>query len=336
MKRRIAAEFPDFRNWGVVLRTLVVAELLRWAYGLSIPSPAAGVSPLLNEYGALYEPVLLFVVAGLAVLAPWMQRLSYAWASGMSVCVAVGVALLWHTLVQQWLPLVPLGSHWFSGTVAAWVSAAILFYFNWRHHRLSPAWSEARLMALQARIQPHFLFNSLNSVLSLLRVDPPKAEAMLEDLCDLYRHLLADSRQLVPLGQELELARTYVHIESIRHGARLQVQWECGDLPEQGLVPPLLLQPLLENAVRHGIEPMEQGGVITVQVSSQNQRLDIRVSNPFASGEAVTRFPTPGNHMALDNLRERLELHYDAEASLTTDCRNGVFEVHVRLPVQLP
>ncbi|HEX5805185.1 MAG TPA: sensor histidine kinase [Macromonas sp.] len=189
-------------------------------------------------------------------------------------------------------------------------------------------------MALQARIQPHFLFNSLNSVLALIRVDPPRAETMLEDLCDLYRSLLVDARQLVPLSQELELAQTYLKIEGIRFGPRLRVNWVCQDVPEQLLVPPLLLQPLLENAVRHGVEPQDQGALITVEVNGKGGQLDIRVSNPMAPVPESSHVDARGNHMALDNLRERLELHYDAEASLSTDCRDGNFEVRVRLPIR--
>lgn len=333
MKRYASAAFPDFRNFGVVLRTLVIAEVLRWIGFLVAVFPVHDFWLVFGERDALFEPVLLTVVACLAVAAPFVRTWRYGVACVFALVLAVAVAGCWALAMQMLLPFVkaPLVAQ--NMLVAAVVAAAVLFYFNWRHYRLSPAWSEARLMALQARIQPHFLFNSLNSVLSLIRVDPPKAENMLEDLCDLYRSLLSDSRQRVPLGQELELARTYLQIEGIRFGPRLRVEWVCQGVPEQALVPPLLLQPLLENAVRHGVEPQEGGALVSVEVTGKGGQLDIRVRNSIPGVSGRSTAVLPGNHMALDNLRERLELHYDAEASLTTDCSDGNFEVRVRLPI---
>ena len=333
MKPCASATFPDFRNFGVVLRALVLAELFRWLVLLTMWQPTANAWLAFSEQDALFEPVLLTVVASLSLLTPWLRRQRYQVACALSIALAVGWTAMWHSLLQTWLPFVTFAPAWRSALLATWVLAVVLFYFNWRHYRLSPAWSEARLMALQARIQPHFLFNSLNSVLSLLRAEPLKAEAMLEDLCDLYRQLLADVRQLVPLSQELELARTYLQIESIRFGERLGVNWRCQDVPEQALVPPLLLQPLLENAVRYGVEPQAEGAQITVAINGNGGVLDIHVSNPVA-GDPPDAVHTHGNHMALDNLRERLELHFDAEASLTSECCDGLYQVRVRLPVR--
>lgn len=327
---------PDFRNMGVVLRTLVLAQGVRLAWvGIS---GAGWTLTALQAQSVLYEPVLLSVLVLLASCAPLLSRLPYRLSVGLVVLLTAGLAAAWHLGMNLGLPSLIVDPVWKSVAVACLVAGFVLFYFNWRYYRLSPAWSEARLMALQARIQPHFLFNSLNSVLSLIRVNPPKAEAMLEDLCDLYRHLLADSRQLVPLRQELELARTYLQIETIRFGERLRVEWQCDDVPEHVLVPPLLLQPLLENAVRYGVEPAEQGATIVVYLACSDQQLDIRISNPVIhkSAQAIRILPSNGNHMALDNLRERLALHYDAEASLTTRSDAAIYEVRVRLPVRLP
>lgn len=334
MKQHLHASFPNFRNLGVVLRTLVLVQALRLTAFMAIFPEPVDVFRAITSQGALFEPILLSAVALLALLSPGLQRLSYVHACALALSLSAALAVLWHVTVQTYLQSVVEGSFWHSAWVALIMAALVLFYFNWRHHRLSPAWSEARLMALQARIQPHFLFNSLNSVLSLIRVDPGRAETMLEDLCDLYRSLLGDSRQLVPLSQELELARTYVQIESIRFGPRLQVHWQCDTAPAQALVPPLLLQPLLENAVRYGVEPQEQGATIGVEVRAEAGQLLVRVCNPVLANPVPSQNGT-GNHMALDNLRERLALHFDAEAALTTSANAHTFEVQVRLPVRL-
>jgi two-component system sensor histidine kinase AlgZ len=188
-------------------------------------------------------------------------------------------------------------------------------------------------MALQARIQPHFLFNSLNSVLSLVRDEPRRAEAMLEDLSDLLRALLADNRALVPLSQELALARAYLDIEGVRFGQRLRVRWQCEFAPLDALVPPLVLQPLVENAVRHGVEPWEAGADITIEAYDDAGWLALFVRNTVAEG-AVSR-QTKGNHIALENIRERLDLHFDAEAQLRTyQSSAGEFVAQLRLPIR--
>lgn len=329
MKNSNPPQFPDFRNWGVIFRVLFLSiisrsilELLRFF----TPDTIVGGGFL------FYEPSVLFFLLFLSLFSPLFSFLDYFVCCLLAVSIAVSAAVLANMGIAFYLP--GSASSYNEVVAVSFVfSTSLLFYFNWRHYRLSPAWAEARLMALQARIQPHFLFNSLNSVLSLIRVEPQKAETMLQDLCDLYRHLLTDVRQLVPLSQELELARTYLQIEGIRFGSRLRVDWQCQDAPVHALVPPLLLQPLLENAVHYGVEQRAEGAQISVTVCVNADLLDIRVSNPAADGPIAGTKPQ-GNHMALDNLRERLELHYDAEASLTSECHDGQYQVRVRLPVR--
>jgi two-component system sensor histidine kinase AlgZ len=193
---------------------------------------------------------------------------------------------------------------------------------------LSPALTEARLQALQARIRPHFLFNSINAVLSLVRNEPRRAETALEDLADLFRVLMADNRELVPLEREVELCRQYLSLETLRLGDRLRVDWQVDKMPGDALVPPLLLQPLLENAVYHGIEPSVEPGVISINIFNDRDRVHISLRNPYLEqGSHHT-----GNKMALANIRERLSLHFDAEASLQTHSSDGHYEVRISLP----
>ena len=205
----------------------------------------------------------------------------------------------------------------------------VLMYLNLRGRALSPAITEARLQALQARIRPHFLFNSLTAVLSLMRADPRRAERVLEDLADLFRVLMADNRQLVPLQTEFVLCRQYLEIEQLRLGERLRVAWHIDNMPEDALVPPLILQPLLENAVYHGIEPVAEPGEININIYRNRDQVVFVLRNPFR-GDSGTHHE--GNKMALNNIRERLALHFDVEAEMKSQILSASYQVTITIP----
>ncbi|MCD8515433.1 MAG: sensor histidine kinase [Burkholderiaceae bacterium] len=327
-----AAALPDFRNLGVLLRMLVLAEGLRVVvWWVNDPGGGAWWARYL-EQALLFEPVLLTLVLVLFVVNPWLQRTPYRQGVVLVMALAALVAALWHSGLSVGLGLPLPSTAWHSASVAVLVAAAVLFYFNWRHHRLSPALAEARVSALQARIRPHFLFNSLNSVLALLRDQPARAEAALHDLADLYRALLSDARALVPLSQELALAHAYLDIEAMRLEDRLRVEWLTSHAPPDALVPPLLLQPLLENAVRYGVEPSPDGALIVLEIYAEAEQLIVFVRNSLPPTEQGV--PQGGNHMALNNIRERQELHFDAEAQLRQYTTDDEYVVMVRLPIR--
>ena len=208
------------------------------------------------------------------------------------------------------------------------VTGVLLAYFNLRSRALSPAFAEARLQALQSRIRPHFLFNCINAVLSLIRVDPKRAEHALEDMADLFRVLMADNRKLSPLRREIELCRQYLQLEQLRLGERLKVEWHIDNLPSDALIPPLVLQPLLENAVYHGIEPIVDTGIININIYKSRDEVHMVLRNPYQP-----EFKHHGgNKMALNNIRERLALHFDAESRLESKVSDGVYQVHIIIP----
>jgi two-component system, LytTR family, sensor histidine kinase AlgZ len=215
---------------------------------------------------------------------------------------------------------------------AALLGSVLQHYFELRTRAFSPTLVEARLQALQARIRPHFLFNSLNAVLSLIRAEPGRAEATLEDLADLFRVLMRDPRSMASMQDEIRLCQQYLSIEKIRLGERLQVEWHTGNLNDEvqrkAQIPVLLLQPLLENAVHHGVEPAAEPVRIEVHLSRSLDRIEIAVINPYHGKKSAEA----GNHMALNNIRERLALLYDVEAQLTTTIAGGFFEVRLRFP----
>jgi two-component system sensor histidine kinase AlgZ len=208
------------------------------------------------------------------------------------------------------------------------MASALFAWLRLRAELRLPADSHARLAELQSRIRPHFLFNTLNSAIALVRVDPPKAEAVLEDLAELFRVALDETGAAVPLSEEVELARRYLEIEQVRFGSRLKVAWELDELAGTARVPPLLLQPLVENAVRHGVEGADEGGVIRIRTRIRRSHAVLSIANTVAPGPA-----RPGHGMALRNVRERLRLMHDVAAQFDTRFEAGVFRVQIVVPL---
>ncbi len=318
----LRGRLPDFHNLGVLLRVLLLVNVLALATALIRYEQQPLNDALLNMAGQL-EPPLLATLLVLYVINPFFQRHSYA--------VNVIVVLIVTQLVIT-LPFALSNEEVLLWRWRLWAFVATLLsltYFDYRNLRLSPALSEARVQALTSRIRPHFLFNALNGILGVIRSDPRRAERALEELADLFRAFMRNNRELVPLAEELALCERYVDLETLRLGDRLSVHWSISAAaPYDALVPPLLLQPLIENAIYHGIEPAAEGGEITVHTALLSRQLFIKVENPIIA-EKKTR---KGNHMALDNIRERLMLFFDLEAQLEVSERDGRYRVSVRLP----
>ena len=216
------------------------------------------------------------------------------------------------------------------GLAALALGGGIQHYYELRERAFSPAMAEAKYQALQSRIRPHFLFNSLNAVLAVIRTEPAKAERMLESIAELFRAVMADTRKLVPLAQEIELCRNYVEIEQTRLGNRLAVDWQIGAYHPRAKVPQLLLQPVIENAIRYGAEKLPGRADIIVRVRQHGFTLELFVSNPIAP----ERPEREGNQIGLANIRGRLALMYDLEARIETQVRRDRFELMMTLPVE--
>lgn len=322
---------PDFRNLGVLGRALVLAEGVSWI-GLVADAPSLGEAlARFPGWAPGYELTVLLVLLVLAGVSRQLARLPHPFGVLLVLGVSAGVALAvgWgiRGLLVLSSPVEPLKTV----IVAVAIAGAILIYFDWRQRRLSPALGEARLAALRARIRPHFLFNSLNTLVSVVRDDPALAERILLDLSDLFRGVLAERRGVVPLRQELDLAKAYGQIESLRLGDRLRLRWEVDEAALPAQVPILVIQPLLENAVRYGVEPVAEGGDVVVKVAKLGRMLMVEVNNSLGPETAP-----PGHGMALANIRERLALHFDAEARLRSGAEDGVFVVRLEMPFTSP
>ena len=318
---------PNFCNLGVMLRSLLIANLFLVAAALvrAQTFDAAWLEFLL--LAAVGEPVLIVSLVSFCAARRLLHTLGYF--PSLAAIAVFEVALSWG-LTRLGSDLLPGRSLPFLhvALLVLFVTACLLLYFDMRARMLSPAVAEARIQALQARIRPHFLYNSINAVLSLMRSDPRRAERALEDMADLFRVLMADNRQLAPIADEIGLVRQYLAIESIRLGERLRVSWRTDGMPADALVPPLMLQPLVENAVYHGVEPSPDGGEIAIEIACSGSQLEMTLSNPFPAGSRHVS----GNRMAIANIRERLQLHFDAEASMKSEVTGGTYRVFIRMP----
>lgn len=211
-----------------------------------------------------------------------------------------------------------------AGTALSGVLVAVLVL---RARARGPAASAARLVHLQARIRPHFLFNTLNTAIALVRDDPGRAEAVLEDLSELFRHALAETGESVTLGEEVDLARRYLDIEQIRFGDRLRVQWDIDPAAQGARVPALCLQPLVENSVRHGVEPSPEGAQVKISTQRRGGTVVIKISNTVPAGQGRT-----GHGVAQANVRERLQLQYDLQAVFHAALHDGTYLVRIEVP----
>lgn len=333
---------PDFCSWPVLFALVVIGELVALivvlaASDVSVPTwQSFGAASLFVQWLAVIWTVCLCKARPVLVrLAPWMGEFA-----AYTLMLVTTVLASWMVFAaDRTLHLGFVGAEadparfvLRNGVICALVGGAVLRYFyvqeQWRAR--VQAEERARFDALQARIRPHFLFNSMNVIASLIRARPAQAEGAVEDLADLFRAALGREDVRSTLGEELDLARGYLRIEQLRLGERLRVDWQVDALPRDLELPSLLLQPLVENAVYHGIQPLPEGGTVEVVGRIVDGVAEIRVGNPC---------PAPGlrrgggNGMALANIRSRLQLHYGERAALVVEDGGDAYACRLRLPL---
>jgi two-component system sensor histidine kinase AlgZ len=339
---------PNFCHGWVVFNVIVVAELLAILITLVMPrglvSPDAGQDFLLISL--FVQWVALAGTAALCYTRKYLNRLPNLRALGMAylllLCTtfAVSEVAVWLTWALGRAPSprpVWYGDfHLLNLTISAVVNGLLLRYFLAKHELKQRTLSEARarLAALQSRIRPHFVFNSLNIIASLTRSDPAKAEAAIEDMAELFRMMLSEDETLVPVRNEVEVAKKYLALESLRLENRLQVEWDIGTFPRSAVMPVLTLQPLLENAIRHGVEELPAGGIINVRLWEAENRIHIALRGPLAKPRGRGKPPVEAAAQSLDNIRQRFRSHYGEAARLDASEDNGEFRVEVALPTR--
>jgi two-component system sensor histidine kinase AlgZ len=338
---------PDFCRARSVLAVILIAALVALLITLARHGISAGF------FTELSRIALFLLWAALGTAAVWcaarglLSRLDVLAGSALALALARAVTALvtegaWRLDEYSRRTLgiaatAPDGVHlqmlMRNLAVCAIAAGLALRYFYVAHQWQSNIEAEAqsRVRALQARIRPHFLFNSMNTIASLTRSDPRVAEQAIADLSDLFRASLREHRERIPLANEIEIARAYERVERLRLGERLRVDWQVDDLPMDAQVPALILQPLLENAVYHGVEPLEKGGTIRIAGKRDGRRAVITIDNPVPERVVGRR---PGHRIGLDNVRQRLELMFPGEAEVEVIEAPERFIVTLRFPAE--
>lgn len=341
----------DLCNSQSVFLLVLVAELLALVLTISASSGLQHFDwDKLALISVQIQWVVLFSAIALCRMRFWLGRQNHVRAGCASYLVVLGITLIL-SVAGQWiiygiseLALVDDYQFEFNGwqllnnMVIAAIMAGILLRYLYLQQQLrnqQQAEMQARIQALQSRIRPHFLFNSMNSIASLIATDPDTAERVVEDLSELFRASLAEP-SLIPLERELGLCRHYLDIEQLRLGKRLQVDWQVSECDKNLKIPSLMLQPLVENAIFHGIEPLPRGGKIIIKVSQNDKQLSLVITNPYLLVKKNQPNSEPAqrhNRMALDNIRRRLTAHFGAAARLSSSAENGVFTTYIFCPL---
>lgn len=323
----------DVCHVGVTLRTLLFVHGAM-AIGLVFAAPTVPVwAGLVAAGSSVALPGVLVWLLGLCALKKPLDRAPAAlqWTAvvGLGAVAGGGSAQLVALLLPDPRAAGLGGLLGYGPALAgAAMAAAIFQWLLLRAQATLPAETTARLAELQSRIRPHFLFNTLNTALTLVRLDPARAEVVLEDLAELFRVAIGDTAESASLGEEVELAQRYLDIEQVRFGNRMTVSWELAPEAASARLPPLILQPLVENAVRHGVEPSPEGGVIRVRTKVKLGRAVVSIANSVPKEAS-----RPGNGMALKNVRERLRLMHDVAAQFDTRKDGDVFRVQLVVPL---
>ena len=330
---------PDFCGVRTIFTVVVSATVLAMVLSLAATEHLRDFWENFS-IGALYvQWIGLMAAAFICLLRHQLGKLSHGLA-GLAAWLLIMLAALLvslitgHLIPVEYFPDLSLEELRIRTLGISGILGALILRYLYENHQQKQkelAESRARFQALQARIRPHFLFNSLNTVISLIPDDPRRAEDILQDLADLFRASLGDESRMSSVGREMELTRQYLAVEQQRLGARLRVNWSLENLPEGAPMPALLLQPLVENAVYHGIEPSVHGGEICIFGRFRNGVVALTVSNTLAEQPGVSQ--RQGNHMALENIRQRLEVRFGDKAGMHTGMVEDRYQVRIWFPV---
>jgi len=334
----IRPELPSSRIWccGSFLGVLLIGQLLfvamSWLGGgaLLITWPVLGKVWLLALGLSTIASLIVWFVERMVwtAFAATEAVLSYSVMGAVLVVAVLAIEFSLYIVFDPLFERFNIGE----AVVSALIFAGLLLrYLHLDRqikllHRVADA---SRIQELQARIRPHFLFNSMNIIASLIATDPSKAEQVVVDLADLFRRVLDDAHTLVPLREELALCRSYLALEKLRLGKRLQTEWEIGDYGDVQ-IPSLTLQPVLENAVYHGIQLLPEGGLIKISVKRVNNRLILTVGNP----RSLRMQHNKGSKMAIDNVQKRLVAHFGPTSVVRAERMDNHYITHINFPVR--
>jgi len=333
---------PNFCDVRTIFIVILLAEILAMVFAMVASSNSGQFWDYLALSSLLILWITLLNAALLCQLRTWLHKQKLEVCLFIAFCLMMGVSLFISLLISQ-TNLFYFSLYSDSSidtlfilrilTISAIIYFLILRYFYIQHQwRINlAAQSRAEIQALQARIRPHFLFNSMNTIASLIAISPELAETAIEDLSDLFRASLSE-KNMSSLADEIELTKSYLAIEALRMGDRLQIEWEIDEKLLQTQVPSLSIQPLAENAVYHGIEPIEKGGKIQISALQIGNNLKLSIRNPLSSEDQSSRLKK-GNQMAQDNIRQRLELVYGNAGNFTINDTKNSYTVSLLIPL---
>jgi len=333
---------PDFCSGANTLVVVLIAELIALMLVLAQQPPGLEFWTQLAILSLFLQWLGLSSAALLCFLRSWLGHLPRRYAAALSYVLLVLLTIALSEAAWQVGRLADPGHNLFPQSHANFllrntmisliVCAIVLRYFYVQHQwrRNVQRESQARIEALQARIRPHFLFNSMNTIAALVRANPETAEQAIEDLADLFRASLAEPNTLVSFAEEMDVVRHYARLEQLRLGDRLQIEWRLDAVPPGLRLPLLSLQPLLENAIYHGIEPRAGGGVLTLEGGRLEGGAWLAVRNPVTVNPVRSR---QGNQLALNNIRQRLNLAFGERGRLLTRQQNNEFVARLELPL---
>ncbi len=356
---------PDFCAWRLLFSTLFLGQLLAFLLLLSPLGKSGYNMDSLLKVSLFIHSVAITYSMILCLSKKQLRQLNHRLAAFISYLLILFITFIYSHLVWKFRLdtlafLSPSDVHVKSMGVQIELEGSFKVYqfhysiFMWRnlgvsaivglialrYTYLSYHWrvisrheAEFRVQALQARIHPHFLFNSMNTIASLTRIDPELAETAVENLSDLFRASLADANKPVKMAGEIALCKQYLDIEGLRLGNRLKIKWLIDTLPQDALIPSLCLQPLIENAIYYGIQPLPEGGTIQITGLSDGHTVRLEIENPLPTDpETTPKLKHKGNHIAIDNLRQRLQVYYGAQGRLEMQDFGDKYRVSVRFP----
>jgi two-component system, LytTR family, sensor histidine kinase AlgZ len=334
---------PDFCNARTVFIIIMLAELLAIIISLA-QHPYIYTNVVGLAMNSLFIQWVALTCTGiLCIFRRKLQHFNDHWVATISYLITMAISFIvteiaWYVLSEE------LEFNYFSNnhliftvrvmaiSAIAWALALRYFYVQHQWRLRVQSESEARFQALQSRIKPHFLFNCMNTIAGLIRHRPALAEESIVDLADLFRASLQETQRICSLGEEISLCRRYLKIEQHRLGDRLKIDWQLNSVPDEITLPVLSIQPLVENAIYHGIEPNPAGGMITVIGKVIDDRVMISIENPVIPQKGGQK-PRNGNQLAVDNVRQRLVSYFDQDRLLTVDQDHNYYKVTIILPM---
>lgn len=335
---------PNFCDVRVLFLLVLLTEVLAIIFAMA----AAPNYEKFWDYLALSSLLMLWIAlinAGiLCPLRTWLHKQKDNHCLVISFCLMMSISLGVSLLASKAGSLLYLELDYSLNSLflpRVMVISAVIYFLLLRYFYIQQQWrlnlaaqSRAEIQALQARIRPHFLFNSMNTIASLIAISPETAETAIEDLSDLFRASLSENN-MHALKDEIQLTKSYLAIESLRLGDRLQIEWQIDDNLLNTVIPSLSLQPLAENAIYHGIEPIEKGGKIHISALQIDNKLMLSVSNPLVGEKQSSRFSRKGNQMAQDNIRQRMKLVYGNKGVFSINDTKEKYTVSLSIPLDV-